>query len=265
MLVSRRKRKEQKEIKIFLNYKPLEQVNKMKYLGIILDNKFKFTNHVNYAAERCTKLIHSLAKSTKISWGLTHEALKSVYKGAVLPLLLYGVPVWLKYTRVQLINIRIAKAYRTKSSEVLRTLTGLTPVTIKRTEVAHLYDIIKGRQTWNYPIDSRVRQQNWLHPAYSIEIREPSGIPPTLQIFTYRNKREHGVGLGVAIFMENERVRELKLKLDAKCSNNQAEQLAIIKGLEAVKDIEMMEDTPRTAKIYTDTHNHKLHHEQQQP
>jgi hypothetical protein len=66
----------------------------MKYLGIILDNKFKFTDHINYAAERCTKLIHSLANSAKISWGLTHGALKIIYKGAILPLLLYGAPVW---------------------------------------------------------------------------------------------------------------------------------------------------------------------------
>ena len=49
MLVSRRKRKEQKEIKMYLNCKPLDHV-KMKYLGIILDNKFKFTDRVNYAA-----------------------------------------------------------------------------------------------------------------------------------------------------------------------------------------------------------------------
>ena len=42
MLVSRRKRKERKHINIFLNFKQLKQVNKMKYLGIILDNKFKF-------------------------------------------------------------------------------------------------------------------------------------------------------------------------------------------------------------------------------
>jgi len=116
---------------------------------------------------------------------------------------------------------------------------------------ANLYDIIKGRQPWNYPIDSRVRPQHWHHPADTIEIREPSGKPPTLQIFTDGSKSEHGVGSGVAIFMENEPVCELKLKFDAKCSNNQVEQLAIIKGLEAVKVIETREDTPRTAEIYT--------------
>jgi len=83
----------------------------MKYLGIIIDNKIKFSEHISYAAERCTKLIHSLSKSAKVSWGLKHEALKTVYKGAILPLLLYGAPVWieafkfdynkLKYIRVQ--------------------------------------------------------------------------------------------------------------------------------------------------------------------
>ena len=95
-----------------------------------------------------------------------------------------------------------------------------------------------------------MRPQNCLHPADPIEIREPSGIPPTLQIFTDGSKNEHGVGSGVAIFTENELVRKLKLKLDAKCSNSQAEKLAIIKGLEAVKDIEITEDTPRTAETY---------------
>jgi len=53
---------------------------------------------------------------------LKHKALKTKYKGASLPLLLYGAHVWIedfkydfsgrKYIRVQrLMNIRIAKAF----------------------------------------------------------------------------------------------------------------------------------------------------------
>ena len=98
-----------------------------------------------------------------------------------------------------------------------------------------------------------MRPQHWLHPADPREIREPSGKPPTLQIFSDGSKSELGVGSGVSIFMENERVHELKLKLDAKCSNNQAEQLAIIKELETVKTIQIKDDNPRTAEIYTDS------------
>ena len=60
MLVSRRKRREQREIKVYLNNKPLEQVIRMKYLGIIIDYKFRFQEHISYAAERWTKRIYSL-------------------------------------------------------------------------------------------------------------------------------------------------------------------------------------------------------------
>jgi len=90
------KRKEVKEIKVYLLNKHLEQVTTMKYLGIIIDNKFKFSEHISYGAERCTKLIHRLSKSAKVSWGRKHEALKTIYKGTILPLLLYGAPVWIK-------------------------------------------------------------------------------------------------------------------------------------------------------------------------
>jgi hypothetical protein len=40
------------------------------------------------------KLIYSLSKSAKVTWGLKHEALRTIYKGTILPLLLYGAPVW---------------------------------------------------------------------------------------------------------------------------------------------------------------------------
>jgi hypothetical protein len=40
MLISKRKRKEVKNINIYLNNKPLEQVITLKYLGIIIDDKF---------------------------------------------------------------------------------------------------------------------------------------------------------------------------------------------------------------------------------
>jgi len=130
MLVSRRKRREHRNITVYLNNKPLEQVTRMKYLGIILDHKFRFQEHINYAAERCAKLIYNLSKMAKLTWGIKHAAIATIYKGAILPLLTYGAPVWIdamkyehnrqKYIRVQrLINIRMAKAYRTTSSEAL--------------------------------------------------------------------------------------------------------------------------------------------------
>ena len=93
MLASRRKRKERKHTNIFLNFKQLKQVNKMKYLGIMMDNKFKFNEHITHAAAKCTKLIYTLSKSAKLTWGLRHNVLRTIYEGAILPLLMYGAPV----------------------------------------------------------------------------------------------------------------------------------------------------------------------------
>jgi hypothetical protein len=117
MLISR-KRKEAKEINIYLHNKPLEQVTTMKYLGIIRDSKFKFTEHISYAAEGCTKLIQSLSKSAKVSWGLRHEALKTIYKGAILPLLLHGgAPVWIEAMKYAYNVHQSAKTYEHKNGQ----------------------------------------------------------------------------------------------------------------------------------------------------
>ena len=80
MLVSRRKRKEKKEVEIYLNYKILEQVNKIKYLGIIFDSELLFREHINYMVEKCVKLIFALSRSAKVTWGLGHE-----YTGGISP------------------------------------------------------------------------------------------------------------------------------------------------------------------------------------
>jgi hypothetical protein len=90
-----------------------------------------------------------------------YEALNTIYKGAILPLMLYGAPIWigamvkkcnkLLYTRVQhSMNIKIAKAYRTTSGEALCVLSGLTPIEIKAAETARLYQSQETDKTDNW-------------------------------------------------------------------------------------------------------------------
>jgi hypothetical protein len=40
-------------------------------------------------AENSTKLIYMLGRSAKLQWGLGHKSLKTIYEGAVIPLLTY--------------------------------------------------------------------------------------------------------------------------------------------------------------------------------
>ena len=46
MLITRRKRKERKDLEVYLNNKQLRQVKTMKYLGIIIDDKLIFREHI---------------------------------------------------------------------------------------------------------------------------------------------------------------------------------------------------------------------------
>jgi len=157
MLMSRRRRKEKKEIEIYVNNTKIKQENAIKYLGIIFDSELTFRDHINYIEEKCLKLIFSLSRSAKITWGLKQEAMKTKYIGGIVPRMLYGIPVWksvlkrhcykAKLIRIQiLINLKIVKAYRTVSNEALCIINGITQINIKIEEIGELYEITKGEE-----------------------------------------------------------------------------------------------------------------------
>jgi hypothetical protein len=53
-----------------------------------------FSAHINRTMEKLITLINMLARTAKLQWGLGHKALKTIYKGAVVPLPTYGAPRW---------------------------------------------------------------------------------------------------------------------------------------------------------------------------
>ena len=137
---------------IYINNRRLETVKEMKYLGMYFDNQLTFNKHIKYLAENSTKLIHMLGRSAKLHWGLGYKALKTIYEGALIPLLTYGAPVWEEAAakqknirmlqRVQrLINIKIAKAYRTISFEASCVMTGVPPIGLVIEEMASRHKI----------------------------------------------------------------------------------------------------------------------------
>jgi ribonuclease HI len=273
MLITRRKRKETKTKAVYMNNKRLEQVQTIRYLGITIDSKIKFRDHILHTAQRCTKLIHTLSRSAKMNWGLSSKTLHTIYKGAIIPLMTYGGPVWIKalemecnrkvYNRIQRpINIKIAKAYRTTSNEALCIMTGLTPIVLKAEEDAKIY-IMKDRS--QNEIDKDEKPKDWLHPAEYVRIIETSEEKEDIQIYTDGSKSADGVGAGIAVFNKGKIGKKLKYKLHSNCSNHQAEQIlvAIVKALE---NTNISDNRRKIATIYTDSKvtiqsvkNHKIH------
>ena len=65
--------------------------------------------------------------------------------------------------------------------------------------------------------------------------------------------KTEGVGSGLAIFKGSDIVAKAQFKLDKICSNNQAEQFAILKALEKIESLNSYSINPRTATIFTDS------------
>ena len=148
-------------------------------------------------------------------------------------------------------NIKIAEAYRTTSNEALCILAGTTPIEIKAEEAANLYRITRDRQ--NHQLDHEVEPKDWTHPADSVKINEQKeGNEHTIQIFTDGSKNERGVGSGTAIYTKNKLTHQIKDKLHDRCSNNQAEQMAIVKTLQAI-ETKINKTIPRTILIHTNS------------
>ena len=72
----------------------------------------------------------------------------------------------------------------------------------------------------------------------------------SIQVYIDSSKSERGVGAGVVIFKDDKIIDTKKYKLDGHCSNNQAEQLAILKALE---NIQNMDTNDKTVQLYTDS------------
>jgi len=126
----------------------------------------------------------------------------------------------------------------------------MTPIIMKTEEAVEQYSIRKRKGNQTQLIDREVELKNWPHPADVVKIIEHNGYKEqTIQIYTDGCKNEHGVGSGVAIFVG----KDLKFKLVDRCTNNQAEQLAIAKALGIIDAIDIAENSPRPIGIFTDS------------
>ena len=95
------------------------------------------------------------SKKSKIKLRLRSQSFKNTLHRGIQPFLLHGAPVWAetvekaRYSKMltgvqRLINIKIAKAYRTVSNEALCIITGFKTLSHQNKRKAELYKIVKG-------------------------------------------------------------------------------------------------------------------------
>jgi len=159
-------------------------------------------------------------------------------------------------TRAQrLINIKIAKAYRTVSNEALCIITGLKPIHIKIKETAELYNIGLGNSYKNLQINHDKPPKQWLHPAdrtIAIVTDNTQEDSTHINVYTDGSKSEQGVGAGIVITRPGSTTVEMMYRMNTKCTNNQAEAFAILKALEYVHT-KLDSEVDKVTTVHTDS------------
>lgn len=122
------------------------------------------------------------------------------------------------------------------------------PIHIKIQETAKYYEITKNKDKL---YDRETEPKNWVHPAKHIAVIEGhEDSTHYIHAYTDGSKNTDGTGAGIAIYTDRRLKTAQKYRLNNQCSNNQAEQLAIIKALEYIQTLKGEE---KTVLIHTDS------------
>ena len=94
----------------------------------------------------------------------------------------------------------------------------------------------------------------WPHPVEIPLIRVPTKIPHNaITIFTDGCKIGGKVGAAAVIIKDDTLLHQYKYKLHERCSFNQAEQVAILKALEQIQNLQLPKDAEKIAVVNTDS------------
>ena len=78
-------------LNVTLNNTVLNQSNSAKYLGVIIDSKLNFDNHIKKLAHRISKAV---GIKFKLKQYMHRKTLQALYYLLIHTHLLYGFPVW---------------------------------------------------------------------------------------------------------------------------------------------------------------------------
>jgi ribonuclease HI/exonuclease III len=65
-----------------------------KYLGLTMDSKLKWREHVETIKQKATRTVHTLNSLGSSTWGIRLQDMRKLYEAIVLPQMMYGCSIW---------------------------------------------------------------------------------------------------------------------------------------------------------------------------
>lgn len=142
-------RKKVEFIEISVGRETIRSKESLKYLGVIIDNRLNFKCHVQYAADKASKLQSALARMLPNVGGPKPQKRLLLAK-VVSSALLYAAPIFekaltRKETKKKLTSVyrlsalRVISGYRTISDEAAFVIAGMIPIDILANEATRIY------------------------------------------------------------------------------------------------------------------------------
>ena len=117
-------------LEMTINGSRINQVEKAKLLGVMIDNKPNWSSHTKYVIQKISKGIGIIIKARKY---FNRETLLNLYNTMVLPFISYCIHVWGKAANTHLDKIHILQ------KKIVRIISGVPP----RTHSQPLFDKLK--------------------------------------------------------------------------------------------------------------------------
>ncbi|CAK1548758.1 unnamed protein product [Leptosia nina] len=244
-------------VSVAMDNTQLEFVSSFKYLGLVIDNKLRFTLHALHVIEKAKKLFQKLLIFTRPTWGVHSDNIRVIYEQVIIPIISYAANIWsgaLKYKFVnkkllsfqRLFAIKIVHGFRTLSTITSISLAQLIPLPEKIQSISTIETSKRLGYSPFLPSDIPLEKPSppsaLLHPALRVPISftEINTVEEfqvfansySYHLFTDGSKHDGVVGAAFVAFDPCEVHITKKFKLHPSCSVFQAEMLAIHKACE---------------------------------
>ena len=139
--------------KVSINGIPIVSTDKTIYLGLHLDKKLRWDDHIDAKCQAASRAIFAARRCLALTWGLNRKRLATIYRAAIEPILLYCCSVWaaaaqrkklkqkLRGTQRKMAQL-ITRTFRTSSTEALLVLSGLAPIDSRIQEITAIRALV---------------------------------------------------------------------------------------------------------------------------
>jgi ribonuclease HI len=134
----------------YINKNIIKNVNKIRYLGITIDNELNWKEHISYICNKSKEILSNFSNITHNTWGINQKTLKMIYDCTIVPILTYASSIWYRSANhlknqkrllsiQRIVATKMCQSYITAPTTSILLISKLIPINHKITETARIY------------------------------------------------------------------------------------------------------------------------------